>query len=584
MSGLEVAGVVLGAFPLLISILEHYREASELAMDWWKVKKVYKQCKRDLKFYQLFYMGTIEKLLLPLVVDDEKLKLLMGNPLGPEWKEPVLGIQLKERLGKSHELYLETIEDINKSVQEIKKYMGLDGGSFESQLSSSTGKGEESGELWLDGRFFTKANIEYQKKRLKLSFGKHSREKLFDSLNAQIKRLRTLLTIADETSDLRTGRKTSMVDSNISKLYDHAKNVHTLVMKAWGCACRHSHSIGLLLQYRTMYEALFQLLFEYGPRKHSQPSPWSLLGARVSVSQPDVAFICPSSPEPSVASTPSKSTSRRVKLSEPQSATQRQSKNSTTPRMRQSVTWSDIPPTASGVSKKTDSVDLCEIFCGKQLSTDSLGVLKHEETLYNLQTITDQTDDAVLTLRQLLQKDSAYRLNRCQRYMIALTVASAHLYLQKTPWLSSRWSKGDIAFRENRTAKSITAQDAYLCRRVGEPMSQPTQPTDVGNFPFACLGILLLELCWGIGLEDTAVYRECVPATGRWNIVLDIAAALAWSHDVEGEAGQEYAGAVSWCLRKTKLDGQKWRDEFMTSVIAPLELCCQHLGSPMIPT
>ena len=263
---------------------------------------------------------------------------------------------------------------------------------------------------------------------------------------------------------------------------------------------------------------------------------------------------------------------------------QSQSKDSTTRRVHPSVSWSDTTSTTSGVSKKTDSVDLCEIFCRKQLRIAGLEVLKHEDTSYNLQPMAEQAGETVLTLSQLLRKDTAHRLNRCQRYMIALTVASAHLYLQKTPWLSSRWSKGDIAFRENHPAKSITAQDAYLCQRVGEPLPQSTQATIAGDFPFVCLGILLLELCWGIGLEDTAVYNECVPETGRWNIVLDIAAALAWSHEIEGEAGQEYAGAVSWCLHRRKFDGNKWRDEFMASVIAPLEMCCQHLGSPLIPT
>lgn len=136
MSGLEVAGVVLGAFPLLISVLEHYREASELATDWWKVKRVYKRCKDDLKFYRLFYEGTIEKLLLPLIVNNEELELLLGNPMGPKWKDPALEIQLKERLGKSYELYLETIKDINMSVQDIQEHMGLDDALFKSQLSS----------------------------------------------------------------------------------------------------------------------------------------------------------------------------------------------------------------------------------------------------------------------------------------------------------------------------------------------------------------------------------------------------------------------------------------------------------------
>lgn len=45
MSGVEAAGFVLAAFPLLISALEHYRESAEVLKDWWRYKREYRKVK-----------------------------------------------------------------------------------------------------------------------------------------------------------------------------------------------------------------------------------------------------------------------------------------------------------------------------------------------------------------------------------------------------------------------------------------------------------------------------------------------------------------------------------------------------------
>ena len=39
MSGVEAAGFILAAFPLLISALEDYRQGWEILEDWWKIKR-----------------------------------------------------------------------------------------------------------------------------------------------------------------------------------------------------------------------------------------------------------------------------------------------------------------------------------------------------------------------------------------------------------------------------------------------------------------------------------------------------------------------------------------------------------------
>lgn len=82
MSGIEIAGLLLGVFPLLISALEHYRESAEVLDDWWQIKKESKKCKNEIKVQELAFENNLERFLLPLVVDDNDIAALIAEPGG----------------------------------------------------------------------------------------------------------------------------------------------------------------------------------------------------------------------------------------------------------------------------------------------------------------------------------------------------------------------------------------------------------------------------------------------------------------------------------------------------------------------
>ena len=82
MSGVEVAGFALAAFPLLISALEHYREGWEIMGDFWKIRKEYKKCQQDLKLQKLVFEENLEQLLGNLVSDEDVLTALIAKPGG----------------------------------------------------------------------------------------------------------------------------------------------------------------------------------------------------------------------------------------------------------------------------------------------------------------------------------------------------------------------------------------------------------------------------------------------------------------------------------------------------------------------
>lgn len=82
MSGIEVAGLVLGAFPLLIKSLEYHREMADAAGVFWKIKREYRKWAHDLEMCNLAFSGNLQSLLLPLVADDDAIKELLADPGG----------------------------------------------------------------------------------------------------------------------------------------------------------------------------------------------------------------------------------------------------------------------------------------------------------------------------------------------------------------------------------------------------------------------------------------------------------------------------------------------------------------------
>lgn len=135
MSGVEVAGFVLAVFPLAISALEHYRETAETVGAFWKIRKEYKTWTHSLNICKLSFEQNLEEFLLPLIADDEELQRLIAEPDGPEWKNPELEKRLRQRLPRSYDLYLESIDRIKDVMVEIKRELGVDKVNFQSKVS-----------------------------------------------------------------------------------------------------------------------------------------------------------------------------------------------------------------------------------------------------------------------------------------------------------------------------------------------------------------------------------------------------------------------------------------------------------------
>ena len=122
MSGFEIVGVVLGAFPLVILAVDGYREALE-RVDMFKHKQHLKTFERRINRIHFVFRRNVTQLLMPLK-DLEQIKLLLDNPENPDWRRPTLDEGVRERLSGSYETYIETIEDYHAVMKDLETLLG----------------------------------------------------------------------------------------------------------------------------------------------------------------------------------------------------------------------------------------------------------------------------------------------------------------------------------------------------------------------------------------------------------------------------------------------------------------------------
>ncbi|KAI0903976.1 hypothetical protein F4823DRAFT_568174 [Ustulina deusta] len=280
MSGIEVAGLVLGAFPIATALLEKYRDVAGHVNSWYKIRSEYQRSSYDLEFHRLSFEENLKQLLFPLVSDDGQLQDLIEKPGGPVWNDPALQRALENRLQKSYRVYMEILDEMQQTMQELNKELSVDNAQLQSHIReekvgdvcfSSTvtrilvvvrKRSKTNRNLYQDhhppsqssvtSRFrksLSQSNLEYQVFRVKFSLGERTRTRLFSRLETCNDRLGKLIVASDSISELRAGYQTraselatSAMSAALCKFWNHADRLYEALMGAWGCACREKSS------------------------------------------------------------------------------------------------------------------------------------------------------------------------------------------------------------------------------------------------------------------------------------------------------------------------------------------------------
>lgn len=434
-----------------------------------------------------------------------------------------------------------------------------------------------------------KPKLEYHLQRMRFSLNKTSRNKLLDELAQYNTKLRQLLDSSDRLAKLRRYPKQKKlgVGSTLLRFWHYAKSLHTLLHQALRCDCKSLHYASLFLQHHISSDVEFKIQFKFSQSaERLRPAPWTSQETRISLAegpQPTTAQAIPASPGT---------------LSYPNNVKNPSSIMNSRTRRKKGVTW--IVPDPQSVHRNIPDIstneinDLCTAITSTSPNCSCIGFLQDEEHRYNVYRVAGQLGKDIVSenvsLASLLNKTSNIVLTRRQRYSIALILASSHLQLHATPWLQTRWSKEDIFFQRSGNDSVLLDQPHIIHVLCGPPASTLPSSQGFGDRSVPTLGIMLLELCFGIALEDHHIRQNYLSRDGQPNAALDLAAAMEWcGRFANEEAGPEFADAIEWCLRnptnaRASVDVKDagWREELYARVVEPLHYCHEQLTASTI--
>lgn len=137
MSGFEVAGIVLGSIPLVISTLEHYKNGISVIQRYRRYERELQRLIRNLETEKVKLQNVCEKL-LDGIVPPSRIDDMVENPGGDLWVKRETQKAIRTRLWKSWNVFEKTLRDIQTATDEM--YEKLGGGTEASRftpLSSS---------------------------------------------------------------------------------------------------------------------------------------------------------------------------------------------------------------------------------------------------------------------------------------------------------------------------------------------------------------------------------------------------------------------------------------------------------------
>jgi hypothetical protein len=125
MSGFEIAGLVLGSLPLIISTLEHYESGLDGAKAFFKWQDVLEKARRELWVQYSSYEMTLRNLLVEVTSEAER-EELVSQPESPLWKSADLNHALLDKLGAAYPVYDYTIQEMGTYIRTLARHLDLD--------------------------------------------------------------------------------------------------------------------------------------------------------------------------------------------------------------------------------------------------------------------------------------------------------------------------------------------------------------------------------------------------------------------------------------------------------------------------
>lgn len=125
MSGFEVAGIALGAIPIVVSGLELSIRSITTLNKWRAYRRHIENLILDLETEHCKLKNVLEHL-LEGIAPSEQIEEMIRDPFGPSWQDKAVQARVQQRLWNSDKVFRRHIVRIQEAVEELKLRLGID--------------------------------------------------------------------------------------------------------------------------------------------------------------------------------------------------------------------------------------------------------------------------------------------------------------------------------------------------------------------------------------------------------------------------------------------------------------------------
>ncbi|KAI4702762.1 hypothetical protein J4E89_010296 [Alternaria sp. Ai002NY15] len=574
MSGIEVAGLVLGALPLIIQAITSYKEGLDPIKGFLKWDKELPKLIRKLGAQHDQFNQTIQILFGSITTDAEWLKMSTDPRASLElWKSKETALQ--EKLQNTYKSYQNTMTEIARIMTKIASKLDLEKAAeltrndLEAILAAHPKKADDTFEFG---------------KRVKFAMNKKSVKGLLDELDECNRQLERFTEKSEKIETFHKATKPSYA-TRLQKLQRYAKILHESLNLCWSCACKSSHTASLQLEPREsvfaskhhkMYNSAktsFNVSFST-ISSDSHGAPWLFQAAEFHVDDEEEEGCLTPMPSPK-------------------------------PRVTKSVSFGSLPPYAvldpgtSSLPSYEEVSDLCASIQQLHKTSSTIGFSLNSKSKLRGAYSVDSADAYIpstelISLETLLERPPVVngrksKLSKKQRHGLALTLASSILYLNSTPWLASKWTAKDILFHQSSDpTRPIDVTRPYLAPSlfdIPKDGEKKPKPMTFENNILLALAVALLELYFGTTAEkyqkseiDDGVVNAPVPE--EWKLLTLV---HTWSRKEAEEMSAAFQSAIAYCSSPmASLQNADCLQSAVENIVLPLqEELNQFLGKTL---
>ncbi|GKT45905.1 uncharacterized protein ColSpa_06086 [Colletotrichum spaethianum] len=507
----EIAGLVLGAVPLLISAIEHYEDFVEPTVAFFKWKGQLSKVTRRLLMGHTAYEQNV-RLLLKQVVSNEDLVDMINDPQSDDWKSEWLVKDLREKLGNAYQPAFSTIQEIARIMISVAANLNIDGSDKVTQdgLEAIVFANPPVSETPIfRQKFHFRKRVAFTMKRRAVG------EKLeqLDECNARLYGfLEKAAKLQDNVqSDSSESRVRIRFVAPLQTIQQNASRIHRVLSRSW-CRTHGAHEAGLLLEQRLV---------------RRQRRAWR--GSSRAVGSMNCFGLC---------------IWRESVLTWLNTEFNLDDNDGSDPRLVQD------PASIQTITEICSRIQAAaHPFVGFNLdSSDELrGPCEVQSPPCDLIANGVSLGDYLPSLKQ--------NISFPELYTLAITLVCSVLQLSEAPWLREPWSREDILFLRPGSADNgpVDVRHPYLTRRypvIDLKTTEPKLEDQPDRLNLLALAVMLLEINVGKPIESLRMQQD-MGRDGSFNMGADLSTAQRSleTQVSQGKLTSAFTKAITYCLQ-----------------------------------